>query len=44
MEEKRAETWLDLQELLFADTWNDRLPALSLELCVPRQLGRRPPT
>ena len=25
MDEHRAESWLDLQELLFADTWDDRL-------------------
>ena len=25
MEERRAETWLELQELLFADSWNDDL-------------------
>jgi FRG domain-containing protein len=25
MEERRAETWLELQELLFAGTWNDNL-------------------
>ena len=25
MEERRAETWLELQQLLFADTWNEEL-------------------
>jgi hypothetical protein len=25
VDERRATTWLELQELLFADAWNDRL-------------------